>query len=254
MKRFLFFVLKILILTFIIALILDFVYSNVYLMSINRSKIGYICNSNPKEYDVVILGSSRANNHFVSQMFEDKGLITFNFGLQGSKLFESDLVLKLLLEKKNKIKNVIIDVDVTLKSENSSEATILKFYPYLKSSPAIQAHFKKLPDFNLNYYVPFYRYAKYETKIGFREMFFSSIKKKSKELDFGGYSALEKNKNKLEENIVGNPLKNRYFEEINRICKANNINLIAVMTPMCESAKGVEYFEKVQKLYPEIHN
>jgi hypothetical protein len=255
MKNFLFFVLKILVITIVIAVILDLIYSNVFLMSNNRSKIGYIYNSNPKDYDVVILGSSRANNHFVSQMFEDKGLKTFNFGMQGSKLFESDLVLKLLLEKKNKIKNVIIDVDVTLKSENNSEATVLKFYPYLKSSPAIQTHFGDLPDFNFNYFVPFYRYAKYETKIGFREMIFSCLNKKSKELYFGGYSALEKNKNKLEESLSGiSPKRNQYYEEIKRICRANKINLIAVMTPMCENTKGINYFDKVQKLYPEIHN
>ena len=71
-------------------------------------------------------------------MFEDQGLETFNFGMQGSKLFESDLVLKLLLEKNYKIKNLIIDVDVTLRSRNNSEATILKFYPYLKSSSVIK--------------------------------------------------------------------------------------------------------------------
>ncbi len=50
------------------------------------------------------MGSSRANNHFVTKMFTDTGLKTFNFGMQGSKLFESDLILKLLLEKKIKSK------------------------------------------------------------------------------------------------------------------------------------------------------
>jgi hypothetical protein len=180
MKNFLFFALKILILIFVVAVVFDITYSQVFLMSNNRGKIGYIYNSKPKEYDVVILGSSRANNHFVTQMFKDKGLETFNFGMQGSKLFESDLVLKLLLEKKNKIKNIIIDIDVTLRSKKNSEATILKFYPYLQSSPVIKEHFSSLPDFYLNQYVPFYRYAKYETKIGFREMFFCAIKKKVK--------------------------------------------------------------------------
>ncbi|PZX92450.1 hypothetical protein DOS84_15115 [Flavobacterium aquariorum] len=255
MKNFLFFALKILILIFVVAVVFDITYSQVFLMSNNRGKIGYIYNSKPKEYDVVILGSSRANNHFVTQMFKDKGLETFNFGMQGSKLFESDLVLKLLLEKKNKIKNIIIDIDVTLRSKKNSEATILKFYPYLQSSPVIKEHFSSLPDFYLNQYVPFYRYAKYETKIGFREMFFCAIEKKSKEQDFGGYSALEKSKNLSSENLLNiEPKRNQYYEEIKQICKINNINLIAVMTPMCESTKGINYFEKVKKLYPEIHN
>ena len=26
------------------------------------------------------------------------------------------------------------------------------------------------------------------------------------------------------------------------------------MTPMCENTKGIDYFEKVQLMYPEIHN
>lgn len=255
MKNFLFFVLKILILTFLIAVVLDLIYSNAFSNSQNRGKIGYIYNSNPKDYDVVILGSSRANNHFVTQMFEDRGLVTFNFGMQGSKIFESDLVLKLLLEKKNKIKNLIIDVDVTLRSRNNSEAAILKFYPYLKSSSAIKTHLSHLPDFNANYYIPFYRYLKYESKIGFREMFFCSINKKSMELNSGGYHALEKSQKKLEEDLSRtDPLRNQYYEEIKQICKANKINLIAVMTPMCENVKGFDYFAKVKKLYPEIHN
>jgi hypothetical protein len=255
MKNFLFFVFKIVVLTLILAIVLDLIYSNVFLMSNNRGKIGYIYNSKPENYDLVILGSSRANNHFVTQMFEEKGLKTFNFGMQGSKLFESDLVLKLLLEKKNKIKNLIIDVDVTLRSRNYSEATILKFYPYLKFSPVIRKHLSALSDFNLNYCIPFYRYLKYESKIGFREMFFCSINKKSKETDGGGYSALGKNNNGLNENLLDiDPKRNKYYGEIKQICKANKINLIAVMTPMCKNVKGINYFDKVQKLYPEIHN
>ena len=48
------------------------------------------------------------------------------------------------------------------------------------------------------------------------------------------------------------PLRNRYFEEIKQICKSNNINMIAVTTPMCSNIKGMDYFKKVKKLYPEI--
>jgi hypothetical protein len=52
------------------------------------------------------------------------------------------------------------------------------------------------------------------------------------------------------ENLV--PLRNRYFEEIKQICKANNINLITVTTPMCTNVKGMDYFKKVKAMYPEI--
>lgn len=255
MKNFLLYVFKILVLTLVLMFIMDKVYSYAFLQSNKRSKIGLIYNSPPTNYDVVILGSSRANNHFVTKMFTDKGLKTFNFGMQGSKLFESDLVLKLLLEKKNKIKNVIIDVDVTLKSENKSDGTFLKFLPYFDSSHVIREHFKELNDFNSFYYLPFYRYLKFDSKIGFREMLFHALNKKSKELDNGGYGPLPENNGNLKAEILDfQPQRNRYYEEIKNICKKNNIKLIAIMTPMCENVAGKEYFEKVNQLYPEIYN
>ena len=258
MKSFLFFVSKILIICLLLAVSLDFLYSRVYLQSSNRRKVGYAFVSKPKMIDVVILGSSRAENHFVSQMFIDKGLETFNFGMQGSRLFESDLILKILLEKKNVIKNVILEIDLNLRHglNTYSEANTLKFLPFLYESKSVNTQFKLLPNYNLNYYLPFYRYLNYETKIGFREVFFSGINKKSKELDFGGFNALPNTFNeKLEANLSDAfPSRNVYYEEIKRICKSKNINLIAIMTPMCANTKGIDYFQKVKKLYPEIHN
>lgn len=234
---------------------MDKVYSYFFLHSNKRDKIGFIYNSPPTEYDVVILGSSRANNHFVTQMFTDKGLKAFNFGMQGSKLFESDLVLKLLLEKKNKIKNVIIDVDVTLRSEEKSEGMSLKFLPYLYDSKVVKQQFESQNDFSSIYYIPFYRYLKFDTKIGFREMFFCALNKKSKEQNNGGYNALSPNKGKMPPEVLDfQPKRNRYYEEIKKICQLNNIRLIAVMTPVCENAVGKDYFKKVNQLYPEIHN
>jgi hypothetical protein len=50
------------------------------------------------------------------------------------------------------------------------------------------------------------------------------------------------------------PIRNKYYEEIKQICKQNNYNLIAVMTPMCSNVKGLDYFEKSNKIYHEIHN
>ncbi|QGK76889.1 hypothetical protein [Flavobacterium sp. SLB02] len=257
MKKFIFFLVNIATITILLAVTLDFLYTSIYLQSNNRRKIGYIYNSNPKTIDVIILGSSRANNHFVTPLFAEKGLTAFNFGMQGARLFESDLVLKILLEKKYIIKNVIIEVDLNLRSDfNSySESNVLKFMPYLYSSENIRNQFKNLSDYNFEYYIPFYRYMKYDTSLGFREVFFSAINKKSKELDNGGYNALYNSDEKRPLDLsVFSPAKNKYYEEIRHLCKQNNINLIAIMTPVCKNTKGMNYFVKVNKVYPEINN
>lgn len=256
MKRFLFFTIKILLLTFLVLAILDIAYTQVYLQSSNRGKINYVYNSNARNYDVVILGSSRANNHFVAPLFEEKGLKTFNYGMSGGHLFEASLLLKLMIERRYTIKNVILEADLNLANEKESEGVASKFLPYIHNSKVIEAHFAQQPNFWTNYYIPFYRYIVFEPQIGFREMYNTATAKPTKLLNHLGYYPLGKNPNANMKNDLTNlkSLRNRYYEEIKQICAANNINLIAVMTPMCSNVKGLGYFQKVKTIYPEIHN
>ncbi|URC13071.1 hypothetical protein [Flavobacterium sp. B183] len=257
MKQFLIYTAKILATVLLIAILLDGVYTFIFLQSKNRGKIETVFNSKAQKLDVVILGSSRANNHFVAQMFEDKGLKAFNYGMSGGHLFEASLMLKLMIERKYEIKNVILEADLNLSNDQEAEGIAALFLPYIHNSNVIREHFSNQENFNELYYIPFYRYIKYDSKIGFRETFFTAIHKKTNSLDNLGYYPLEKHKNgNMKNNIVNlNPLPhNKYYEEIKNICKANNINFIAVMTPMCENVIGMNYFDKVKKAYPEIYN
>lgn len=256
MKQFLIFTVKSLLLLFLILVVLDVVYTQVYLQSSNRGKIDYVYNSKARNYDVVILGSSRANNHFVAPLFEEKGLKTFNYGISGGHLFEASLLLKLMVERHYTIKNVILEADLNLANEQQSESVASKFLPYIRSSKVIEAHFVQQSHFWSNYYIPFYRYIVFDPQIGFREMYNTASVKPTKLLNNLGYYPLGKNPNANMKNNLNNlkPLRNKYYEEIKQICKANNINLITVMTPMCSNTKGMDYFEKVRQIYPEIHN
>ena len=256
MKQFLIFTVKTLLLLFVLLVVLDFLYTTVYLQSSSRGKIDYVYNSEARNYDVVILGSSRANNHFVAPLFEKKGLKTFNYGMSGGHLFEASLLLKLMVERQYKIKNVILEADLNLSNEQMAEGIASRFLPYIHNSKTIEKHFSNQKNFNQLFYIPFYRYVNFETRIGFREMFFNGIHKRTVHLDNLGYYALGKNPNTNMKNNLTNlkPLHNKYYEEIKQICAANKINLIAVMTPMCTNTKGLDYFEKVRQVYPEIHN
>ena len=46
-----------------------------------------------------MLGSSRANNHFVPQLFIEKGFKAYNYGMSGARLQESALMLQLMIDK-----------------------------------------------------------------------------------------------------------------------------------------------------------
>ncbi|MEP6803031.1 MAG: hypothetical protein ABI892_00805 [Flavobacterium sp.] len=257
MKRFLIYIIKIIVVAIFIAVALDGIYTAIFMKSENRGKIETVFNSKSQNYDVVILGSSRANNHFVSQMFEDKGLKTFNYGMSGGHLFEASLMLKLMIERKYNIKNLVLESDLNLSSDQESDGVSAKFLPYIHTSDVIRQHFYNQKSFNELYYIPFYRYIKYDSKIGFREILKIEYGERTNALDNLGYYPLEKHKNgNMKNNIANlNPLKhNKYYEEIKNICKVNHINFIPIMTPMCENVTGMDYFDKVKKAYPEIHN
>jgi hypothetical protein len=215
-----------------------------------------VFNSKAKNYDVVILGSSRANNHFVPELFEKKGFKTFNYGMSGAHLFEASLLLKLMAERNYKIKTVILEADLGLCNEKESDAIAAKFLPYIHHSEVIKNHFSKQENFKELYYIPFYRYVDFDALIGFREMYQTATDKPTNILDHQGYHPLTSNKPGNMKNDIRalKPIRNKYYEEIKQICKQNNYNLIAIMTPMCTNVKGMDYFAKANQIYPEIQN
>ncbi|WP_395043126.1 hypothetical protein [Flavobacterium sp.] len=256
MKKFIQFIFKIIAILILTLVLLDVLYTVIYLNSNSRTKIDYLYNSKDKNYDVVFLGSSRVNNHFVPKIFNDYGYKTFNFGLTRSRLEESSLMLKMMVERNYKIKNLILQVDLNINTNDHSEAIRSLFMPYLQQSKTIRNHYKNISEYNQLLYVPFYRYMNYDARIGFKEAFNTAIHKKTNALDNDGYYPLMKNQKKLIPADLSKyyPKKNKAYEEIKIICKKNNINLIAITTPMCKSTINREYFDQIKLIYPEIRN
>jgi hypothetical protein len=256
MKQFLRLLVFIVVAVLLLAVVLNWGYTTIFQQSSNRGKIEYVYHASPQQYDVVFLGSSRANNHFVAPMFENKGIKTFNYGMSASHLFEASLLLKLMVERKFVIKKLILETDMNLANETRDAGISAQFLPYLHDSEIIKDHFSVEQDFWKLYYIPFYRYLAFDAKIGFREMNRSWRKVPTNYLDNLGYHPLGgKKKGNMKNDIRKmQPLDNRYYKEIKAICKANNIELIALMTPMCSNVKGLDYFDRVKSKYPEIHN
>ena len=176
--------------------------------------------------------------------------------MSGSRLQETALVLQLMLAKKFSIKNIILDVDLNINTEGYSDGTRARFMPYLNSNEIVANYYSKIiPEFQSLYYLPFYRYIQYDSQIGFREMFFTAINKSSASVLNEGFYALQgEGKNMQYDLTKYAPKKNKDYELIKKICQSNGINLIVVSTPMCENVKGINYFEAIKNVYPEVHN
>jgi hypothetical protein len=256
MKQFLQFIFKAIAIILLTLVVLDVAYTLVYINSNSRTKIDYLMNSKDKNYDVVFLGSSRVNNHFVPEIFNSNGLKTFNFGLTRSRLEESSLMLKLMIERKYKIKNLMLQVDLNINTNDHSEAIRSLFMPYIHTSKTIRNHYKNIPEYNQLLFIPFYRYMNYDARIGFREFYQTAIHKKTNALDNDGFFPLTKNQRPMVPADLSKytPKRNKAYEEIKTICKKYNINLIAIATPMCKETINRDYFKQLKSIYPEIHN
>lgn len=256
MKKFILFIGKLIVILIITAIALDAIYTAVYHRTKSRNKISYLYNSKDQNYDVVFLGSSRVNNHFVPKIFNEQGYKTFNFGLTRSRLQESALMLKLMVERNYKIKNLILQVDLNINSNDHSEAIRSLFMPYLHTSETIRNHYKNIGEYNQLLYIPFYRYMNYDARIGFREWYQSAANKRTNALDNDGFYPLLKNERPMVPADLSNysPKRNAAYEEIKAICKKNNINLIAISTPMCIETINRDYFKHLQDIYPEIRS
>ena len=256
MKRFFKLTVLFVFILFIASLLLDVIFTTIISQSSERNKVENVLHSFEKKYDVVIMGTSRANNHFVTDLFEKKGLKSFNYGISGSHLFETSLLLKLMMANKFQIKNLILEADLSICNEKRDEGTTARFMPYIHTNSIIKDHYKNEIDFKQLYYVPFYRYIKFDTKIGFKEVYEVLAKKPTNTLYNKGYYPLISDKKGSMKNDISTlkVIRNKYYEEIKKLCKQNNINLIVVMTPMCKNTKGLDYFDNVKKQYPEINN
>ena len=206
-----------------------------------------------KEYDIIFLGSSRANNHFIPSVFEKKGFKTYNYGMSGSHLYETALLFELMVERKYKIKTVIIQIDLNICADNPSPKYLAQFLPFIHDSKTVANYLKTQPDFNLWFYIPFYRYMEYGTAIGFRETWETWTEKPNVLLQNGGYYPLKSRGKNMKNSLNGlKPIRNVSYEKIKALCKKNKIQLIALTTPICENTLNRAYFEQVTKLYPEI--
>ena len=149
-----------------------------------------------------------------------------------------------------------MEVDLNINSDSFSFGNQAKYMPFITTNSLVSNYYQnKLSDYNYVKYIPFYRYIKYEPQIGFREMFFSLIKRPSNSLhNYGLFPLMNEGKNMSHDLTDKTPKRNLSYELIKKTCKENNIKLIVVTTPVCENTKGIDYFRKINTIYPEILN
>jgi len=256
MKRFLKKIALFIIATFVLLFLLDIIYTTIYSTSIIRNKVEFVLNQSPKHYDVIFLGSSRAENFLMPEIFMNQGLSVYNLGMSGSNLFENSLLLKLFFEKGNTTDKILLQLDLNFQSEEPAEGVTALFLPYLPINNTIYNHYSEVNAINsLEYkYLPFYRYLSFDAKIGFREMIMTASNKESKFLKTNGFVPLEGELNRYNKYDLPKEAnkKNKYYDQIKELCKINKVQLISFISPMCSHVRNGDFFSKLKQNVPEL--
>ena len=243
----------------IVLFLLDMLYTTVYTNAFPRNKTQYILSlQEGGGIDYVFLGSSRVENTIMSSLIEDlTNKKVLNLGTQGAKLDDVNIYLRLLLDKKIKIERLFVQVDYIYNYESNSSIVRSQSLPFIRGNAIIKNYLKRVDEnYTKNYYLPFYRYATNDYKLGFREFFACAINKKSKTNFNDGFVPLYgeiKNKSHSNFELPTVILKsNRNITEIDSLCQANGIKVTYFCAPFCSGLSSNGYLSKLKKQVPDF--
>lgn len=258
MKKFSIYIASGLLIVLIFASVLDFFYTKNYYNANPRTKFQYLRSLKGKKVDYIFLGSSRVENAIIpSVIYYKTHKKAVNLGFQAAKLIDIYTVLQLIKEYNIQSETILIQVDYIYNITNGN-SNILQYQmiPFIRENEITKSYSNKYATSpKANYYIPFYRYANSDLKVGFREFFSNLMNKKTDIIANHGYVALQGNPEELTGSLPdfivdSNPI----LDSIKSFSKQNNMNVVFYCAPFCKNNKNRIFTSKLKKKIPELHD
>ncbi|RXK81812.1 hypothetical protein [Filimonas effusa] len=265
MKRFFIKLFVLLAITFSLFWVLDLAFTYVFKKGY-YTKIQWLATVKDQHFNYAMHGSSRAFTTIDVPMIDSARKIKgINISVDGSSIPDQYIMLKLFLKNGNTIDKLFLQIDpFSSNTEDIFDFAIPKFLPYLKDS-AIFNHFKQFgPEWYAFRYIPFYRYAKYNTLWGAHEVLIDQFHLLPTDFDqYGDYFYPEvnyKGPEKLRDLTFDLNGKYKFLNQIISLCDEHKIKLILFTAPVADiiidsaykkniaaftsmmKAKGVDYY------------
>lgn len=215
------------------------------------TKIQWLYKMENQEFDYAVHGSSRAFTTVdIPKIDSARKLKGINISVDGSSIPDQFIMLKLFLENGNKIKRLYLQVDpFSSNTEDIFDFAIPKFFPYIKDDRVFN-HFKQFgAEWYAYRYIPFYRYAKFNTLWGPHEVLIDKYRLLPTDFDkYGDYFYPEvgyKGPEKLRDFTW--PLDGKYtwLNQIIDLCKSHNVKLILFTAPVADAIADAKYEQNI---------
>ena len=255
MAKFLKYILLHILTILFIMYILDRLYTYIYINGTPRNKVSNLMSLKNETIDFVFIGSSRVDNNIDADIIETvTGQKAINLGVQGGEISDYFLLLQLLKEQQIKTKMIFIQVDYVFNSKEESPILQSSLMPYINNQK-ISNHLNNTGEnVYLLKYVPFYRYLKFDYKIGFREMFNTLIGNQPRiNLQNGYFAKYGTISHLLQASLpVSIVEENDGINAINDYAKENEMNIIYFIAPVCAATKNLDFVQKLERKLPSF--
>ncbi len=239
-------------------LLLDFSFTKVYENAPPRTKFQYIRSLKDKKVDYLFLGSSRVENAINPKLIEEKtGKSAANFAFQSSKLSDIYTVLQLVKAYNITTEKIFVQVDYNFNVEEGySNVFQYELMPFVRENEVTKEYFdRNFKTDRVMYYFPFYRYLKFETKIGFREFVLNVSKVKTRIVTNQGFEPLLGNAVDQNYSLPSTTnSSNIYLEKINAFAKINNLTVFYFCAPFCQYSKNKVFIENLNHKIPNFYD
>ncbi len=255
MKKFIRFCFKGLGITVLILFALDLLFTGVMQEATPRTKYQFLRQLKNKHINYIFIGSSRVDNGIVPEVIQKKtGKSSVNLGFQASKMNDLYTMLQLINAYKISYDTLYVQIDYNYNLKGYSNMMKYEIMPFIHENAATRhyAH-TQLADDPLLFYMPFYRYAQNDLKIGVREFLMNCVGKKTFVTTTHGYNSLEgshtSHSYRLPKKIAP---KNPTFEAMKTYIKTHNMRVRFFCAPFCLKVNNKAYLQQLKQRIPDL--
>lgn len=231
--------------------LLDYGFSYVYKRG-DYTKIQWLYNMQNQQFDYAVHGSSRAYTTIdIKEIESQTGLKGMNIAVDGSTITDQYLMLKIFLENNNDIDHLYLQVDPWAADiEEISDFAIPKFFPYLKNEVVFN-HFKQFgPKWYAYRYIPFLRYAEYNTIWGIHQLLNESFNIMPQDFDsYGSYFYTEekyRGETELQEMSFDLDGNYKFLKQIIDLCDKHDVDITLFTSPVANIQLDKSYYENMK--------
>lgn len=239
----------------LVCLFFDKIFENIYKSGDDLNRIKYINSQKGKHFDIIFFGSSRVVNTIVPDVFDKKlNLNTVNFGIMDAQPMDILTMVKLFKVYNITYDTLFVQLDYYYNSLSRSRFLYYELLPYINENDVVDSYYKLDKNYLLLKYLPFYKFAVNDAKLGVRAEMASIFKNSNVRIrKTKGFEPLKGYGNTWQRTLPKTMIDdNKYIDSLERFKVSNHLNIKYFIAPFRSDTQQMSYVHHLKKKLPSL--